>query len=108
MTYTFIIWIKVLGTKGTPPSLEEKKALPNCGNKDIHHVPHCCSQTESDHGWERDMEAVLAGVDEEDHDDAPLSHTTLKQERENVWDNLAIAGSAPNIFVPALHEHHYL
>ncbi len=26
MTCTFIIW--------TPPSLEEKKALPNCGNKD--------------------------------------------------------------------------
>ncbi len=21
---------------GTPPSLEEKKALPNCGNKEIH------------------------------------------------------------------------
>ncbi len=30
MTCTFIIWTKVL----TPPSLEEKKALPNCGNKD--------------------------------------------------------------------------
>ncbi len=36
MTCTFIIWTKVL----TPPSLEEKKALPNCANKDgnINHV----------------------------------------------------------------------
>ncbi len=51
---------------------------------------------ESDHGWERDIKAVLAWVnreDEEDHDDAPLNHTTLK-----------IAVSAPNICVPALHE----
>ncbi len=56
---------------GKPPSLEEKKALASCANKDIHHVPHCCSQTESDHGWERDIEAVLDGAnreDEEDHD----------------------------------------
>ncbi len=82
---------------GKPPSLEEKKALPNCGNKDIHHVPHCCSQTESDHGWERDIEAVLDGAnreDEEDHDDAPLSHTTLKQEWENmcgiIWPSLGL------------------
>ncbi len=31
---------------GTPPSLEEKKALPNCGNKDgniIHVLKHCIS-----------------------------------------------------------------
>ncbi len=28
--FTFIIWTKVLA----PPSLEEKKALPNCGNKE--------------------------------------------------------------------------
>ncbi len=32
MTCTFIIWTKVLDT----PSLEEKNALPNCGNKEIH------------------------------------------------------------------------
>ncbi len=53
----------------------------------VHHVPHCCSQTESDHGWQRDIEAVLAWVnreDEEDHDDAPLNHTILKQERVNI------------------------
>ncbi len=53
----------------------------------VHHLPHCCSQTESDHGWERDNEAVLAWVnreDEEYHDDAPLNHTILKQERENI------------------------
>jgi len=31
MTCTFIIWTKVLAL----PSLEEKKALPNCGNKEI-------------------------------------------------------------------------
>ncbi len=29
MTFTFIIWTKSTGT----PSLEEKKELPNCGNK---------------------------------------------------------------------------
>ncbi len=23
-------------------------------------IPHCCSQTESDHGWERDIEAIIA------------------------------------------------
>ncbi len=31
---------------GTPPSLEEKKALPNCGNKDgniINVLKHCIS-----------------------------------------------------------------
>ncbi len=31
---------------GTPPSLEEKKALPNCGNKDgniIHVLKNCIS-----------------------------------------------------------------
>ncbi len=27
----------------TPPSLEEKKALPNCGNKDIHVLKNCIS-----------------------------------------------------------------
>ncbi len=27
---------------------------------------------------------------------------------EHVWDNLAIAVSARNSFVPALHEHDYL
>ncbi len=38
---------------GTPPSLEEKKALPNCGNKDVNiiHVlkfyfPLCCNSFE--------------------------------------------------------------
>ncbi len=31
MTCTFIIWTKA---PSTPPSLEEKKALPNCGKKD--------------------------------------------------------------------------
>ncbi len=42
MTCTFIIWTKVLA----PPSLEEKKALPNCGNKDgniINVVKYCIS-----------------------------------------------------------------
>ncbi len=42
MTCTFIIWTKVLA----PPSLEEKKALPNCANKDgniIHVLKNCIS-----------------------------------------------------------------
>ncbi len=26
---------------GTPPSLEEKRALPNCGNKEIHVLKKC-------------------------------------------------------------------
>ncbi len=31
------LYIHYMGkSTGTPPSLEEKKALPNCGNKDIH------------------------------------------------------------------------
>ncbi len=28
---------------GTPPSLEEKKTLPNCGNKEIHVLKNCIS-----------------------------------------------------------------
>ncbi len=28
---------------GTPPSVEEKKALPNCGNKEIHVLKNCIS-----------------------------------------------------------------
>ncbi len=28
---------------GTPPSLEEKKALPNCGNKEMHVLKNCIS-----------------------------------------------------------------
>ncbi len=48
---------------------------------------------------ERDIEAVQHREDEEDHDDASLNHTTMKEERENVWDNLSIAVSAPNICV---------
>ncbi len=35
MTCTFINHYMDTST-GTPPSLEEKKALPNCGNKEIH------------------------------------------------------------------------
>ncbi len=50
----------------------------------------------------------------------PSAPHNLEEEQENVWDNLvsacgitcgiitAIAVSAPNIFVPALHEHDYL
>ncbi len=48
---------------------------------------------------ERDIEAVQHREDEEDHDDAPLNHTTTKEERENGWDNLSIAVSASNICV---------
>ncbi len=43
MTITFIIWTRVLGH---PPSLEEKKALPICGNKDgniINVLKNCIS-----------------------------------------------------------------
>ncbi len=33
--YTNDLYIHYMDTStGTPPSLEEKKALPNCGNKD--------------------------------------------------------------------------
>ncbi len=42
MNCTFIIWTKVL----THPSVEEKKALPNCANKDgniIHVLTNCIS-----------------------------------------------------------------
>ncbi len=49
----------------------------------VHHVPHCCCQTESDHGWERGIEAIIAWVheeDEEDHDDAPEPHNLQEQE----------------------------
>ncbi len=28
---------------GTPPSLEEKKTLPNCGNKESHVLKNCIS-----------------------------------------------------------------
>ncbi len=34
---------------GTPPSLEEKKELPNCGNKEIHVLKNfhlCCNSFE--------------------------------------------------------------
>ncbi len=50
----------------------------------------------------------MHGEDEEDHDDAPEPHNLEAKVGEHVWDNLAIALSAPNICVPALHEHDYL
>jgi len=43
MTCTFIIWTKSIGT---PPSIEEKNALLNSGNKDgsiIHVLKNCIS-----------------------------------------------------------------
>ncbi len=47
--------------------------------------------------------------DEEDHDDVPPEpHNLEARTGEYMRDNLAAAVSAPNICVPALHEHHYL
>ncbi len=47
MTCTFIIWTNDMDkSTGTPPSLEKKKALPNCGNKDgniINVLKNCIS-----------------------------------------------------------------
>ncbi|ROL46770.1 hypothetical protein DPX16_12663 [Anabarilius grahami] len=46
---------------------------------------------------------------EEDHDDRPPEpHNLEARAGEDVRDNLAAAVSAPNIRVPALHEHDYL
>ncbi|KAI2660978.1 hypothetical protein H4Q32_027571 [Labeo rohita] len=46
---------------------------------------------------------------EEDHDDGPHEpHNLEPRGGEHVWDNLPAAVSAPNIRVPALHEHDYL
>ncbi len=61
----------------------------------VHHVTHCCSKTESDHGWERGIEAIIVWVHRED--EATTQSWTRAGKR--VWDNLAAAVSAPNICV---------
>ncbi len=94
------MYLQVMNTHLLPSHLH--LSLPS-----IHHLPHCCCQTKSDHGWERDIETIIVWVhreDEEDHDDTPET----QRAGEHVRDNLAAAVSAPNICVPALHEHHYL
>ncbi len=44
----------------------------------IHHDPHWCFQTESNHRWERGIEAIIAWV----HRDDDVVHN-LEQEQEN-------------------------
>ena len=52
---------------------------------------------------------IVEPEDEEDHDDGPPDpHNLAARVGEHVRDNLAAAVSAPNIPVPALHEHDYL
>ncbi|KAL0153598.1 hypothetical protein M9458_051078 [Cirrhinus mrigala] len=52
---------------------------------------------------------IVEAEDEEDHDDGPPEPLNPQARvGEDVRDNLAAAVSAPNICVPALHEHDYL
>ncbi len=38
------LWVHYMDkSTGTPPSLEEKKALPNCGNKEMNVLENCIS-----------------------------------------------------------------
>ncbi len=57
------------------------------------------------------INATVAWVhreDEEDHNDAPEPHNIEARVGEHARDDLAAVVSAPNICVPALHEHDYL
>ncbi|XP_048016993.1 uncharacterized protein LOC125248878 isoform X2 [Megalobrama amblycephala] len=49
---------------------------------------------------------IIDPEDEEDHDDGP--HNLEARVGEDLQDNLAATVSAPNICVPALHQHDYL
>ncbi len=74
----------------------------------VHHVPHCCCETGI---WSLMRKKhwgchCLSEQRRWDYDDAPLPHNLEARAGQHVWDNLAIAMSALNICVPALHQHH--
>ncbi len=75
----------------------------------VHHLPHCCSQTESDHGWERDIEAIIAWLHREDDEDmTPLNHTILNKSRRTCAGQSGSCCVCSKNVCAALHEHHYL
>ncbi len=49
----------------------------------VHHVPHCCCQTESDHGWERASRLSLPECTKRMRKTmmTPLNHTILNKSR---------------------------